>query len=394
MRLLKMMMCAAVLLFFTAAPVFSQMTLGGWGRMVFVPVFIDVDGDVRSVVHAPWSEEGAMEFSISGVSINIGLDFNMVVMRDRVDQIGLAHVWWRPNPFLRMSIGMGRAAQLRGMEATSGSLPYSRGRLTRHTNMTDPFVRIDDGDGIFSRFNLERMGALFEITPMPGLFIGLAFAPDFNNDRGSLFVDTMQGVHAAVGYNLPGIGLFRVGYIGPGQGAAGNIANAGNNPDFSLDQRIEAAFRLNMMPNFAIDVGFKWSLEQNPGTLSVAGFSLQNPLYAAFVVRYTGVRDLTITLAAEGHFLGNADTSAPQIAFNLFPMYNLRANLYVGADISFGMQLGDQAGVNDRQVLGFGGFIHRSYSNGNVRAGVFANAPMNDGQQWGMSVPIWITYFF
>jgi hypothetical protein len=67
-------------------------------------------------------------------------------------------------------------------------------------------------------------------------------------------------------------------------------------------------------------------------------------------------------------------------------------------DFTFGMQFGDEAGLNDKKMLGFGVYAHKQYGNGNIRGGVYANAPMNDNaieqEKGGVSVPIWITYSF
>jgi hypothetical protein len=121
---------------------------------------------------------------------------------------------------------------------------------------------------------------------------------------------------------------------------------------------------------------------------------------------YTGIENFRLGFAADGHFAGTAErnpevptsfTSAPQIAFNLYPQYNL-GPCFVGMDITFGMQFGDEAGLNDKKMFGFGAYVHKQYGNGNIRGGVYANAPMNDNvieqEKWGVSVPIWITYSF
>ncbi|MCL2880909.1 MAG: hypothetical protein FWF29_11755, partial [Treponema sp.] len=66
----------------------------------------------------------------------------------------------------------------------------------------------------------------------------------------------------------------------------------------------------------------------------------------------------------------------------------------IGADFTFGIQFGREKNLNDRKLLGFGAHIQRQYGHGNVRFGLYANAPMNEGQNWGMSVPVWLTYSF
>jgi hypothetical protein len=63
-------------------------------------------------------------------------------------------------------------------------------------------------------------------------------------------------------------------------------------------------------------------------------------------------------------------------------------------DFTYGIQLGDEEGINNKQMLGFGIHAHKPFNHGNVRIGIYANAPMNEGQNWGFSVPVWLTYSF
>ena len=143
-----------------------------------------------------------------------------------------------------------------------------------------------------------------------------------------------------------------------------------------------------------MDIGLKYSLEKHPGTLTErTGFSLENPLYLALGVMFTGVPNLNLGFVMDGHFAGSATISAPQIAFNIYPAYNL-GFCEIGADFTFGAQFGDKKGVNDKKMLGFGVHAQKTYSSGSFRVGIYANAPMDEGQKWGMSFPIWITYSF
>jgi hypothetical protein len=262
---------------------------------------------------------------------------------------------------------------------------------------------INDGDGIFSRFNLSKMGAILEITPrlVPGLFAGAAFAPEFTLNSGLKAEAVYNGIHAAIGYEIKNIGRVRLGYVGGGStDPAGKTGNAAQNWDFSYDRRVEAAFAFTMIPGILADLGFKYSLEKRPGILEQPGFSLENPLYIALGVMYSGIDRLRIGFAIDGHFAGTAKkteggsiTSAPQIAFNIYPSYSFDF-CDVGMDFTCGAQFGGEKGENDKKMLGFGVYGQKQYGHGNIRIGVYANAPMNEDQGWGMSIPVWITYSF
>jgi hypothetical protein len=382
--------------------------MNGWGRAVWVPLFYDYKNEEwRSTVQASYGDQPDIEFMFSAASTNIGVDVGVIVNAVQFNQIGNAKIWWRPSSDFKLNIGLGRVTTMRGkVEGSTGGYSYARGRITQLTEpngKNEPIVMINDGDGIFSRFNLSKMGAILEFTPtfVPGLFAGVALAPDYMLNSGLKAEDVFSGLHAVVGYEFKDIGLLRFGYIGGGSSdPQGKVGNAAQNWDFSYDRRIEAAFALTMIPGFIADLGIKYSREEHPGVLEQPGFSLQNPLYIALGLLYSGVDNFKLGFAIDGHFLGKAKTSerdpvtsAPQIAFNIYPSYNI-GFCDIGADFTCGFQLGDEKGVNDRQMLGFGVYGQKQYGHGNVRMSVYANAPMNEGQKWGVSVPIWITYSF
>jgi len=396
-----------------AVPAFSQLRMNGWGRAVWIPLYLDQEGDLRSTVQSSYGDEPDIEFLFSASSTNIGIDVGVIVQAQQFNQIGNAKVWWRPNEFFKLHIGLGRVTTLRGkVEGSTGAYSYARGRVTGATvpsGKDEPILMVNDGDGIFSRFNLSKMGAILEITPFEGLFLGAALAPEFTLNSGLLAKDVYMGIHAAIGYEFKDIGHLRLGFIGGGSETdpQGKVGNAAQNWDFSYDRRVEAAFALTLVPNLLADIGFKYSLEKHPGILDQPGFSLENPLYIALGVMYTGIDDLKLGFAADGHFAGTAKaadnvphpngtphvSSAPQIAFNIFPTYNI-GYCDIGADFTYGIQLGKEKGENDKQMLGFGAHAQKQYGRGNIRIGVYANAPMNEGQKWGMSIPVWITYSF
>jgi hypothetical protein len=388
-----------------AGTAFAQLRMNGWGRAVWVPVYIDQTDDPKTTTQSSYGAEPDLEFMFSASAEHVGVDVGMLVIPGnpgQFSQVANGKVWWKPNNYLKLHIGSGRVDALRGkVPASTGSFYYATGRLTGTAMLTgkgEPILGIYDGDGIFSRFNVAQMGAIAEITPMPGLYLGAAVAP--NTGTGLVAEDVYQGIHAVAGYQINDIGLVRVGYIGGSTNPTNKAsANAGANWDFSWDKRIEAAFNLTAIPNFNIDFGLKYSLEDHPGILSQAGFLLENPLYLAFALQVKPVDKLMIGFAADGHFAGKADsaegdaiTSAPSIAFNLYPEYDLGA-FVVGADITYGMQLGDEDD-NARKLFGFGVYAHKAFGHGNVRGGVYYNAPIEDGEVFGLSFPIWITYSF
>jgi hypothetical protein len=407
---MKKLCGAAVLIICLASPAFSQIRMNGWGRVVWVPVFLAQDGEAKSTMQSPWGDRPDLEFMFSASSTNIGVDLGVMAAPNEFYQIGNAKVWWRPDENFRLHLGSGRVATLRGkVAASTGAYVYAWGRLSGffpNGGKNAPVLMIGDGDGIFSRFNLTDQGAILELTPklpaFEGLYLGVAIAPQWTKDSGILAETVYKGIHVAIGYEIKDIGYFRFGFIG-GNETNGETANASRNWDFSYDRRIEAALALNFVPNLFVDLGFKYSLHEHPGILAQPGFSLENPLYAAMGFMYTGVENLSLGFAVDGHFAGNKTfetsyennpvVSAPQIAFNIYPTYDF-GFCDVGADFTFGMQFGDEKGVNDKKALGFGVHVQKRYAHGNIRLGIYGTAPLDEEQKWGMSIPVWITYSF
>jgi len=394
-----------------AAPAFSQLRMNGWGRVVWVPLFLAQDGDLKSTMQSPWGDRPDLEFMFSASSTNIGVDLGVMVAPNEFYQIGNAKVWWRPNEHFKIHLGSGRVPTLRGkVMASTGAYVYAWGRLSGlfpNGGKNAPVLMIGDGDGIFSRFNLTDQGAILEFTPkfipaLEGLYIGAAAAPQWTKDGGILAKTVYKGIHAVIGYEIKDFGHLRLGFIG-GNEENGETANASKNWDFSYDRRIEAAFALTALPGLLVDLGVKYSLHKHPGILAQPGFSLENPLYVALGIMYTGVERLALGFAIDGHFAGTATldssyennpvVSAPQIAFNIYPTYSFDF-CDVGADLSYGMQFGKEKGMNDKKMAGFGIHAQKQYGHGNFRLGVYANVPLNEDEKWGFSVPMWITYSF
>jgi hypothetical protein len=141
---------SVLLLFCFALPVFAQVSVNGWGRVVWMPLFIDQDGEPRSVIQAPWGEEPDFEFYLRGVtpSKKIGVDVDFFATKGtaelgNIQQIANLKAWWSPNQYFKLHMGAGRVPALRGkVYGSTGTYAYARGRHTGFTSQGGIMIQL------------------------------------------------------------------------------------------------------------------------------------------------------------------------------------------------------------------------------------------------------------
>jgi hypothetical protein len=229
---MKKQIILCVLCVLLVAPAFSQVRMNGWGRIVWVPVAETAKKTQSSIVQSSYGAAPDIEFMFAASSAHIGVDLGATILdASDFEQIANAKVWWKPNNYFKLNLGMGRVQTLRGMVGSNPDYAYCWGRLVKSDNgSTFPVCQIYDGDGIFSRINLRGWGSIVEITPIPGLYLFGAVTPS-NPGPSSPVENTswsakkmFAGGQYCIGYEIPNVGLVRAGYMGgdrEGNGAGG-----------------------------------------------------------------------------------------------------------------------------------------------------------------------------
>jgi hypothetical protein len=304
----------------------------------------------------------AFQFSISGEHIGFISNFDFAVPgRD-----GNLYTWWKPNDIFKLDIGYVRWDALRGLGVAESFL---NGKYTGASPAHEDFI--------FHRFATAdwwstNPGAVLEITPIANLYIGAAINTGAYNATADNLEDIYKNSQYAVGYNIDGIGLVRVGYFGINSQGIGN-------------QLIQAAFKVTAVEGLGLDVGVGYSLEDgrdNQNNLTVG-------LAAAFKTDLFGVNGTV------GAWLGGDGEKAggqyPKVEVTLNP-YAPLSFATIGLGVGFGLELGK----DDSTHFGFDVYIQKGYGGGQIKAGVAAKISPNetDGKKQDVviAIPIEITY--
>jgi hypothetical protein len=128
----------------------------------------------------------------------------------------------------------------------------------------------ETADNIFNRTTTAEgtafgPGLVMKITPIDNLIILAGFSTKIGNtaETMSTLEDTLTYSQYAVGYTIPDLGFFRVGYFGRGNNQSFN--NWNNN------QVVQAAFRLDAVPGLLFDIGGGYSLDTEEFEIAFAG---------------------------------------------------------------------------------------------------------------------------
>ncbi|MCI7576873.1 MAG: hypothetical protein MST12_01290 [Spirochaetia bacterium] len=137
---------------------FAEITFGGWGRGVLVPVASNGDG-TQAFQSTSWGGQPRVGFELNGVSDNVGIRVTMnaddgsgVAIHDE------AKIWVKPFDFLKIQAGKIQNNTLRG-DWCFGSWNWLRPSWINDEGIT------------FSNF--EKTGMQVELFPVEGLYIAV-----------------------------------------------------------------------------------------------------------------------------------------------------------------------------------------------------------------------------
>jgi hypothetical protein len=285
------------------------------------------------------------------------------------------------------------------------------------------------GDGIFYRGE-SNGGAIFVTKPITGLTIFAQLSPGWDTWNSSQTSgveadDVYKKIQTGIGYDIPGIGLARVQYVGGtsetawGTTAATLFKLSLNNP------RIEAAFNLTAVENLKLDIGIKLPLPVKedgfsipggfgpPGTVDVI---FQDNFKIGIAGEYTA-GDFGVKFGAYAGFGGSVAIDVPGVdrqdltkTFDIIAIpsfYVAAIDAKVGADVGFKFtsdgdisSTWDLAGdSNSSTIFGLGAWIERNLGKGSIRTGLAYQFPKYGnngtvGQTAYLTWPIILTVSF
>jgi len=383
---MKKALAILMVLALVASAVTAEVSIGAWGRGLFVPVSNSgASGeDSQATNKASWGGAPRIGFTIAGNSDNVGFQVDMNGDGGSINAGDQQKIWVKPVDMLKISLGRVQVDTLRG-NAAFGSFNWDRAYGDSNYGEDFTFTRISTGTGDSATYD-NKQGVVFEITPMDALFIGVAFRDvrgqnmswDFpgeeegetetvTNDTGSTLTENLfSTIQLAFGYTIEGTGQIRAQIIRNAAGWDVDGTAADNN------DTVEVAFKLTMIENMMVDFGFRmW-------TNSDITEKKQISLYGNYKMDA-----MTFHLSAQYDM--NEDDAGYYFGAGLD--YSLDGGVGINADVRYTNDI--KAGGKDAVVTAFGG-VTKGFSNGLIGAGV----EIKSAGDTGYSVPVRMEYWF
>jgi hypothetical protein len=345
-----------------AAP--AAITIGGWGRGVFLPVINTgaEDEDSTADTKSSWNGSPRVGFTVAGNSENIGfqIDLNADGKLDTAsdnDYLGFgdqAKIWAKPIANVKLELGRVYDDTLRG-NGTIGVFDWYR-----------PFGTWTGEDLTFDRISTGSYGFAVSATPVTGLFAAVALK-DVN---GGLTENLFSNAQYAAGYTIDGIGQIRAQYISAYDATADDTQ--GN---------FQVAFKVTAVENLYADIGFKMNTNND--------MDVEETKTVAAYANYK-VAAATIHALANVNMYKEADT---KMEFGVGANYGLQDNIGIAADVRYFNDAASGSLDEDLDPVAkttvFAG-ITKGFGNGVIGIGV----EIMSAADMGYAIPIRMEYSF
>jgi len=369
----KLIAILVVFALFTSTAFAADVFFGAWGRGDFVPLRfgIPVVGDniTTASTEVSWGGAPAFGFDFTLDGGEIGFKGNIKISDYNVGGNEAAYTWWKPLDAFQLTIGWARWEVLRGAGGPESFAGYAKAGSFGE-------------EALFARFDtVGAVGPILQLTPIENLYVGVAIRTGTNSigwydsdgddvddawgddgnvaELGDIF---KYGGQYALGYDIPGIGLARVGYFGNDK------------------QKIQVAFALKAVDGVFVDFGFSFKTADD--LKDGAGNNIQLNL-----VGNVDLGDMiNIWFGINGEF-GKKDSGLLQ--FGLNPTFKLDF-----ADIGLGFYIGFPLEDDAKATLGFDLYLAKNVGGGTFKAGVAVGIePVGASDNVVLiQIPIEITY--
>jgi hypothetical protein len=352
-------------------------SVGGWGRAVFLPYVSQSGGDAQATIGNSYGNVPEFDINTVGTSSNIGFEYDFKYTGGNIATGNNAFVWASPYEGVRLAVGTIKDWNLMS-NGLLGDWDFLRFSYTGE-NFTFARVNIKGAELSYTQ------GPLFAYAALDNLLYGSAGGP-----ASFKVSDLTKNASVGVGYKIGETGTIKAQTLG--------YANTAK----SLYEIVNVAFDFTGIENLWVSVGGYLNTDSANdhafGNDSVVAGQYRGDAYAKYTLGTIKISGLAEYL---GHKKGDADLE-------------LGAGVEYGLDDGFSL-LGDArylnkaAGTNqlsatDAVTAGFVG-INKSFGTGNVGIGLayststFAtwSAPLvssEDASKAHLAIPVRVDYSF
>jgi len=257
---MKKAIIALSILALVASVATAEVTLGAWGRGVFLPVYNSgVSGeDSKTANVVSWGGAPRIGFTVAGNGESMGFQADMNVDGATVSVGDNQYIWAKPVSMVKVSLGNFYDDTLRNNEGF-GAFNWYRG------------TSIGIGESIaFSRINENRGSQQFEVSVKPNdaIYAAISFVNVGQGNGGMQLQENLfRNVQIAGGYTIAGLGQIKAQYLSTA------VVDPSDVTAFVANNSVEVAFKLTKIENLVAEAGFAMFLNDDVQKIDFAGMT-------------------------------------------------------------------------------------------------------------------------
>jgi len=369
---MKKALAILMVLALVASAVTAEVTLGAWGRGIFLPVY-DNAVDTTTDTGPSWGGWGGdtsrIGFTINGVSDNVGFQIDANVDGGAPGLGDVQKIWVKPMDMITVSMGNIFDDTLRG-NAAFGSFNWYRA--------------LGNGDGediTFSRIGINRTTEGFEVAVKPNdaIYAAVYFYDLDKNLTENLF----SNMQAAFGYKIDGVGQIKA------QVYTKATYEAGTKEKDDMQTTLEVAFNYVGVENLFAEVGFAMATNDDlPTTISFNGITGAAESWKKIALYVNYKMDALTLHLSNINIMGDVGDGTDAVYKIIAGVdYSMDGGIGISGDVTYtGVTVDDV----DPVITFFAG-VTKGFSNGVIGAGVQVK---NNGEDTLYGVPVRMEYWF
>jgi hypothetical protein len=387
---------------FAADPAPAAVTIGAWGRGVFIPVANSGASGEKSASlnQASWGGNPRIGFNVVGNSANVGFEVDLVadpVGATQTPTITLTNgagatakssaiktsylgfgdqqkIWVKPIDMVTVQLGAIYDDTLRGSESF-GSFNWVRA-MGSWTGDSAIFDRL--GESMSGLGNVE-----ISIAPTKALYTAVYLNGVGDGNGPSHTSILANNAQIAAGYTIDGIGQIRAQYIGKA------TYDAVNDKTVNGDSQFQAAFKITAVKDLTADVGIKMHINSTVSDTSTGDLEATKNIAAGVDYNVAGATIhglITYAIKKDSDVSGGME-------IGLGADYGLANGIGLVGDIRYFNKNGSGATNDSGDAVAKTNFlvgVTKGFSNGLIGIGVQVSSAANTGY----CIPVRMEYWF